>query len=256
MVGISLSDVVVRYPVYSSGKQRSILSAAAHRVSFGRVARDAGRIPMVTALNGVSLELKEGDRLALFGRNGSGKTTFLKMCAGLVLPNAGSAEIEGSRATIINPSAGLDLEKTGAENVEYIGRLLGVGRAERKLLLEDVADFTELGDFLNLPVRTYSSGMTVRLMFALATSIERDILIVDEIIGAGDAHFMEKAAKRVRSMFARAKILILATHSGEIAEQLCTQAMWLDSGKVLMTGTPQAVWDGYIHQRPVLGAVA
>ncbi len=256
MVGISLSDVVVRYPVYSSGRQRSILSATANRVSFGRVAQDVGRIPTVTALSGISLELTEGMRLALIGRNGSGKTTFLKMCAGLVLPNEGTIQINGTRAAIINPSAGLDPDKTGRENIEYIGRLLGVSRSERKLLVDDVADFTELGDFLNFPIRTYSSGMTVRLMFALATSIERDILIVDEIIGAGDALFMEKAAKRVRSMFSRAKILILATHSGEVAAQLCTSALWLNSGKAMMAGTPEEVWDAYVHQRPPLGAVA
>lgn len=256
MVGISISEAVVQYPVYSTGGQRSILSAAANRVSFGRVAREAGRIPTVTALNGVNVELKEGDRLALFGRNGSGKTTFLKMCAGLVLPNSGSVDIQGSRAAIINPGSGLDVDKTGFENIDYIGRLLGVRKAERKLLVEDVADFTELGDFLSLPVRTYSSGMTVRLLFALATSIERDILIVDEIIGAGDAHFMEKAAARVRSMFSRAKILVLATHSGEVAEQLCTRALWLNSGKEMMRGSPTEVWDAYVHQRPPLGAVA
>ncbi|MDZ4690984.1 ABC transporter ATP-binding protein [Terricaulis sp.] len=256
MVGVSLSDVVVRYPVYSSGRQRSILSATANRVSFGRVAQDVGRIPTVTALNGLSLELTEGMRLALIGRNGSGKTTFLKMCAGLVLPNEGTIRINGTRAAIINPSAGLDPDKTGLENIEYIGRLLGVSRSERKLLVEDVADFTELGDFLTLPIRTYSSGMTVRLMFALATSIERDILIVDEIIGAGDALFMEKAAKRVRSMFSRAKILILATHSGDVAAQLCTSALWLNSGKAMMAGTPEEVWDAYVHQRAPLGAVA
>jgi len=256
MVAITFDDAVVRYPVYSAGSQRSILSAAAHRVSFGRVARSAGRIPVVSALNGISIDLKEGDRLALLGRNGSGKTTFLKTCAGLVLPDEGTVAIDGTRATIINPSSGLDLEKTGVENVEYIGRLLGVRKSERKLLLEDVADFTELGDFLDLPVRTYSSGMIVRLLFALATSIERDILIVDEHIGAGDAHFMDKAAARVRSMFSRAKILVLATHSGDVAEQLCTRALWLDGGKTVMEGTPTQVWNAYLDQRPTLGAVA
>jgi ABC-type polysaccharide/polyol phosphate transport system ATPase subunit len=239
MVGVSLSDVVVRYPVYSSGRQRSILSATANRVSFGRVAQDAGQIPTVTALNGISLELTEGMRLALIGRNGSGKTTFLKMCAGLVLPNEGTIRINGTRAAVINPSAGLDPDKTGLENIEYIGRLLGVSRAARRLLVEDVADFTELGDFLNFPIRTYSSGM-----------------IVDEIIGAGDALFMEKAANRVRSMFSRAKILILATHAGDVASQLCTSALWLNSGKAVMAGTPEEVWDAYLHQRAPLGAVA
>jgi ABC-type polysaccharide/polyol phosphate transport system ATPase subunit len=249
MARITFSDVHVTYPVYSSSRQRSILGFAANRASFGRVAQDAGRIPVVDALNGISFDLRDGDRLALMGRNGSGKTTILKVCAGLILPDSGRLEIEGRRATILNPSAGLDTEKTGVENIEMIGRLLGVPRAKRRALLQDVAEFTELGEFLTLPVRTYSSGMTVRLLFALATSVERDILIVDEIIGVGDALFMEKAARRVRSMFDRAKILILASHAGEIAAKLCNRAMWIESGREVATGEPEAVWDAYVHQR-------
>lgn len=256
MTQIELTDVEVSYPVYSSGRQRSILTFAANRASFGRVAREAGEIPVVEALRGVTFSLSEGDRLAIVGRNGSGKSTLLKVCAGLVLPDAGKVNIVGTRASILNMAAGLDPDKTGVENIQMIGRLLGVKRSERQFLLDDVADFTELGDFLNLPVRTYSAGMTVRLLFALATSVERDILIVDEVIGAGDALFMEKAAKRVRSMFSRAKILVLATHSDAVAEQLCNKAVWVDSGKLMMAGNPAEVWDAYIHQRPPLDAVA
>lgn len=256
MTHITISDVVVRYPLYSSSRQRSLLTFAAHKASFGRVAREAGDITVVQALNGVSVELKEGDRMALLGRNGSGKTTLLKLCAGLILPDSGSASISGSHAAIINPGAGLDPEKTGAENVDYVGRLLGVSRARRAALVTEVTAFTELGDFMNLPVRTYSAGMMVRLLFALATSIERDIIIADEVLGAGDAHFVEKAAARVRHMFDRAKLLLIATHSGEIAKQLCNRAMWLDSGRVMMVGDPEEVWDAYLHQRAPLEAVA
>lgn len=249
MARIELDNVFVRYPVYASSQQRSILGFAANRASFGHIARDAGRIPVVDALNGFSLSLKEGDRVALVGGNGSGKTTLLKVCSGLIVPDAGRAAIEGSRASILNPAAGLDPEKSGVENVKSIGRLLGVPRERRDALLRDVADFTELGDFLNLPIRTYSSGMTVRLMFALATSVVRDILVVDEVIGAGDAHFVEKAAQRIQIMFARAKILVLATHAGEIALQWCNRAVWIESGRQVMAGDPAAVWDAYLHQR-------
>ncbi len=249
MARIQFSDVYVKYPVYSSSRQRSILGFAANRASFGRIAHDAGKIPVVDALNGISFELRDGDRLALMGRNGSGKTTILKVCAGLIPPDSGDVVIEGMRASILNPSAGLDTEKTGVENVEMIGRLLGVPRAKRKALLADVAEFTELGEFLTLPVRTYSSGMTVRLLFALATSVERDILIVDEIIGVGDSLFVEKAARRVRAMFDRAKILVLASHAGEISSKLCNRALWVESGQAVMAGEPDAVWDAYVHQR-------
>jgi ABC-type polysaccharide/polyol phosphate transport system ATPase subunit len=257
MARIDFTDVVVKYPIYASGQQRSILRFAANRASFGRIARDAGKIAVVDALDGITISLREGDRLALVGRNGSGKTTVLKVCAGLLLPDAGQALIEGSRVSILNPGAGLDYDKTGVENIEMIGRLLGIPRERRQALFEDIAEFTELGEFLNLPIRTYSSGMMVRLMFALATSVERDILIVDEIIGAGDAHFVEKAARRVREMFERAKILVLATHAGPIVAQLCNRAMWIESGREVMSGEPAAVWEAYVHQRrPLVEAAA
>jgi ABC-type polysaccharide/polyol phosphate transport system ATPase subunit len=256
MAHVSIKDAFVRYPVYTTARQRSLFSYAAHKASFGRVAREVGNIPVVEAVRGVSLELKDGDRIALIGRNGSGKTTMLKLCAGLVLPDEGSVVVQGSHAAVLNPAAGLDVDKSGAENVEQIGRLLSLSKAVRKRLLDDVAEFTELGDFLNLPVRIYSSGMVVRLLFALATSVQRDVLIIDELIGAGDAHFVEKAAARVRQMFERARILILATHSGEIAASMCNRALWLDSGKPIMTGPADTVWAAYLAQRPPLEAVA
>jgi ABC-type polysaccharide/polyol phosphate transport system ATPase subunit len=256
MTRISLTDVSVQYPIYATARHRSLLSYAANKASFGKLARDVDNIPVVEALRGVSFELREGDRLALIGRNGSGKTTLLKLCAGLILPDQGQCIITGSRAAIIHTGAGLDVDKTGAENVELTGRLLGLNRSQRDALRDDVAEFTELGDFMNLPVRSYSSGMVVRLLFAMATSVQRDIIIVDEVIGAGDLHFVEKAAKRVRELFKRAKILVLATHSGEIASQLCTHSLWLDSGRPIMNGPPKEVWDAYKAQRLPLEAVA
>ena len=256
MARIEFSNIVVRYPLFTTSRQRSILGLAANRASFGRIARDAGDIPVVDALDGVSIRLKEGDRLALVGRNGSGKTTMLKVCAGLLLPNSGEAVIQGTRAPILNPGAGLDHERSGLENIEFVGRLLGVPKARIKALEEDVAEFTELGEFLTLPIRTYSAGMMVRLSFALATSVERDIIIVDELIGAGDAHFVEKAATRVRALFERAKILVLATHSGDIVSQLCNQALWLDRGREVMFGAPEKVWDAYVQERRPEGVAA
>lgn len=204
---------------------------------------------MVNAINGISLDLRDGDRLAVVGRNGSGKTTLLKLCAGLLLPDSGRAVIDGSRASVLALGGGLDSDKSGIENVESISRLMSVPRAARKALIDDIVEFTELGDFLNLPVRTYSSGMMTRLVFALATSINRDILVVDEVIGAGDAMFLQKAAVRVRRLFDHAKILMLATHSGEIATQLCNKAIWMESGRPIMSGDPDVVWDCYANQR-------
>ncbi len=252
MAQISLSNVSVSYPVYQTSRQRSILGYAAHRASFGRIAQDAGKIHHVDALRGVSVELREGDRLAIVGRNGSGKTTILKLFAGLILPDAGSALIRGTRATILNSHAGLDTEKNGFQNIDLIGRLMGVKQKDIKALTEDVAEFTELGDFLNLPVRIYSTGMTIRLLFALATSVEREIVILDEVIGAGDAHFVGKAGDRLRALSRKAKIVILATHTGQVAMQLCNRAMWLDSGQTILEAAPQEVWERYLSDdRPV-----
>ncbi len=256
MARIKATDVSLSYPVYTTGRQRSLLGLAAHRASFGRVARDVGAIPVVEALRGVSFEFKTGDRVAVLGRNGSGKTTLLKLCAGLLLPSEGEMIVEGSRSSMLSAGAGFDLEKTGIENVEYVGMLLGFSRSDRKVLLDDIEDFTELGEFLNLPLRTYSAGMLVRLMFALATAVERDVLIVDEVIGAGDAHFVGKAAKRVQGLFERAKILVLATHSQSIAAQLCNRAILIDSGRVAMDADPNSVWDAYVSERPHIEAVA
>lgn len=250
MARITANEVHLDYPVYTTSRQRSILGFAANRASFGRVARDASNIQIVQALRGVSFDLKTGDRLAVLGRNGSGKTTLLKLCAGLIMPTAGQLTIEGSRSTMLNAGAGFDVDKTGVENIDHVGLLLGIPRAGRKALLDDVAEFTELGAFLDLPLRTYSAGMIVRIMFALATSVEREILIVDEVIGAGDAHFVEKAATRVKTMFDRAKILIVATHSHAIAAQLCNRAILMDGGHAVMEGHPDAIWEAYINDRP------
>jgi ABC-type polysaccharide/polyol phosphate transport system ATPase subunit len=252
MAHIKLSKVFVSYPVYGSSRQRSIFGSAANRVAFGRIAREAGRVAMVDALRGLSFELGDGDRLALFGRNGSGKSTLLKLCSGLLVADSGRVDLSGSRASLLHVGAGMDLEMTGAENVDMVGSLLGVSRSGRALLAEDVAEFTELGEFLNLPIRTYSTGMLVRLMFALATAVHRDILIVDEIIGAGDAMFVHKASQRLLSLFERSKILVLATHSGELAAQMCNCAVWIDGGKAVMFGEPRDVWEAFAHnQRPV-----
>lgn len=249
MTHIKLQNISVRYPVYSTTRQRSILGFAANRASFGRIAQDVGKIPVVTAISDVTLTLEEGDRLALIGRNGSGKTSLLKVCAQLLVPDSGGASIQGSSAAILNLFAGMDSERSGLENIELVGRLLGVPRSARAALVEDVAQFTELGQFLDLPIRTYSSGMTVRLAFALATSVARDILVVDEVIGAGDALFVDRAAERMKALFNRTKILVLATHSGDIAQKLCNRAAWIDCGKLVMEGSPAEVWDAYLHQR-------
>lgn len=256
MAKIVLDNVVVQYPLYTTTRQRSLLGVVANKASFGRVARDAGAIPTVAAIRGVSFSLKDGDRLAIVGRNGSGKTTMLKLLSGLVPPDSGRLQIVGSRASIINLGAGLDPDKTGIENVMMVASFLGVKRSERDALLEDVAEFTELGEFLDLPIRTYSSGMGVRLIFALTTAIERDILIVDEVIGAGDALFVEKAANRIRRMFDRAKILVLATHSGEIAAQLCNRCLWMAQGEALAEGAPDQIWQMYLQAGAPPPAVA
>jgi lipopolysaccharide transport system ATP-binding protein len=244
---VLLDKVSVDYPIYASFRQRSILSLAANHASFGRLARGANNVPVVSALKEISLDLKDGDRLAIFGRNGAGKSTLLRTVSGVLYPDRGRIQVEGTRASLISLGAGLDHEKTGAQNVELLGALLGLNKAQRGALLQDVAEFTDLGDFMDLPVRTYSTGMGMRLMLGVATGIDRDILVLDELIATGDAFFVKRAKERAFGFMGRSSIIVMATHSPEMAEQFCNKAIVLDRGRVVFEGGPSEARAFYLN---------
>lgn len=250
MAKIELRGIEVSYPVFSAGRQESLFSNVLTRASFGLIGRSSMATTEVKALRGISFTLNDGDRLGIIGANGSGKTTLLSTLAGITWPQSGYMDIQGEIASLITIGAGLDAERTGYENIDFICKLFGLSKEESKEIAKDIAEFTQLGEFLNLPVRTYSSGMAMRLNFAVATSIPGDILIVDEVLGAGDAAFQVRAAARTNSRYKDTRIFVMATHSPGALVEYCNYCIWLDRGQVVDHGEPKAVWARYAAGTP------
>ncbi len=245
MPSIDLRSVTVAYPVVVSARQQSAFAAVAQTFSFGRLARETTGGKYVVALQGLTLDVPNGTRLGLIGRNGSGKSTLLKTMAGIIHPTRGSVDIEGRIGCLLGLGAGLDPEKTGLDNLRLVARLHGLKGARLESAIEEAAEFTELGPFLNMPTRTYSSGMTARLAFAIATAHQSDLLLIDEVIGTGDAHFVHKAINRVKTLCAESGIVVLASHSSDIMREFCDEAAWLDSGRLMMRGGVDEVFSEY-----------
>jgi ABC-type polysaccharide/polyol phosphate transport system ATPase subunit len=246
MAELRLEGVHVRYPLFHHGRAQSLFSHMAKRASFGALGRrDASDTTFVHALRGIDLDLRDGDRVGLIGRNGAGKSTLLRVMAGIAWPHAGTRTIHGRVCNVLSAGAGLDADKTGAENVDFIGRLFAMDKAARAALVAEIADFTQLGDYMDIPLRAYSAGMIIRISFGLATALPGDILLVDELIAAGDAFFMERASARVRAMADRARILVLASHAEPIIEDFCTHALWLDQGRIVDYGPAAEVAQRY-----------
>jgi ABC-2 type transport system ATP-binding protein/lipopolysaccharide transport system ATP-binding protein len=250
MSHISLDKVSVEIPIYS-GVDRSLKislfrSAAgatmlAARSAGGTIDRDRHNRIIVRALDNVTLDIHDGDRVALLGRNGAGKSTLLRVLADVMEPISGTVRITGRTSTLFNLAGLMDAELSGEDNVYYAGGLIGIPRSRLRQVLPDIAEFAELGDFLHMPIRTYSDGMKVRLGFAIATSIEPDILLMDEVIGAGDAHFVAKAIDRAHALYQRSSILVVASHAPELLHGLCNKAILLDRGRVVATGDLEEV---------------
>lgn len=202
----------------------------------GKIEAEAGHINVVTALKNVSFELSDGDSVGLIGHNGSGKTTLLRSMAGVYAPVTGRVIREGCLATVFEIGAGMDPELSGYDNIVRMGLMMGMGPTEAKGRIPDIEMFTELGDFLQLPVRTYSSGMVMRLMFAMATSVEPEILLIDEMFGTGDTAFQEKAHARMKALIGSSKIFVFASHSHQLLREYCQRIFLLDHGIVREVG--------------------
>jgi ABC-2 type transport system ATP-binding protein/lipopolysaccharide transport system ATP-binding protein len=243
MSSIVLDRVSVSFPIYSAGN-RSLKNMMISATTGGRIGKDANHL-VIQALDEFSLSLSDGDRVALVGHNGAGKTTLLRVLAGIFEPVAGSVNIQGRVTPMFDISLGIDAESTGYENIILRGLYLGLSRAEIMERRDSVAEFTELGAFLNLPVRTYSAGMQARLAFAMATCIEPDILLLDEGIGAGDADFLAKANERLDQFIQKAGILVLASHSVDLVRRLCNKAVLMEHGRLIHSGDVDAVLDVY-----------
>ena len=243
---VEVENVSVWFPLYH-GSSRSLKKMVVAAAS-GRLGRDQQQRVVVRALRDVSLRLASGDRLGLVGNNGAGKTTLLRVLAGIYEPVAGRLSVQGSLNALLDPSLGMNMELTGRENILLRGLYNGLPKSMLPRLEEDVAEFADLSDFLDLPVRIYSSGMVVRLGFALATAtaIKPQILLMDEWFMAGDAVFLEKARHRLEAMVRGADILVLSSHQAAIVRNWCTRVLWLDQGQVRADGPPDEVLSEYL----------
>jgi ABC-type polysaccharide/polyol phosphate transport system ATPase subunit len=249
VASILLEEVTIDFPIYGSVKSfRTELFA---QVTGGLIRREGRRKNRVTvrALENVCLKLGDGDRLGILGHNGAGKSTMLRALAGVYVPTSGRVTIDGRVSALFNTTPGLDMDDTGYENVVTCGLFLGMSRDEIASKTPEIAEFTELGDYLDLPVRTYSSGMLTRLGFAIATAIDPEILILDEGLGAGDARFAERAARRLDRMIDRSNILVVASHSEALIRSMCNRAVLLDGGRQVMAGSVEDVIQTYRASR-------
>mgnify|MGYP006090555249 CR=1 FL=1 len=235
MAHIYLEDVAVDFPLYS-GASRSLKTSLLHLGSGGRIGRNLSNRICVQALHNISLELNNGDRVGIVGPNGAGKTTLLRVLSGVYEPSSGKISRSGKIAALFDVALGMDTEATGYENITMRGMLLGLSRSEINSKIEEISEFTELGDYLKIPVRTYSSGMLLRLAFAVCTSVEPEILLMDEWIGVGDAKFLEKAKSRLDDFVSRSQILALASHSNDLIRQVCNKAVLIDKGGIVAYG--------------------
>jgi len=243
MTAIVLDSVTVEFPLYSA-LGRSAKNRLLRLGSAGRVAADRGRV-FVRALNAISLDLRDGDRVGLIGRNGAGKSTLLRVMSGIYEPPRGTIRIEGKIAALLDMQLGMDPEASGYENIVMRGLFLGLSPQEIESRIAEIEAFTELGEHLALPLRTYSSGMSIRLAFAISTCVEPEILLLDEIMAAGDVHFMAKAQRRLNELMGRARILVMASHTNDAVLEMCNKAVLLHEGRIAMLGAPRDVIDAY-----------
>ena len=253
---LRLKDVSVEFPIYDqrarelrtflvpSRFRRKVYEWRANRVG-GVINREDHLKPRVEALENINLSIETGERVGLIGVNGSGKTTLLRVLAGIYEPVSGTFERQGKSMTLFNIQESISPDATGLEAVRIRGKLLGLRGNEIEVMIEDVADFCELGNYIEMPVRTYSTGMQVRLAFAIATFASADILLMDEIIGAGDAAFFEKARARLRSFIDRSAILVIASHNYQIIRDWCTKAVLLHQGDIRRVGKVDDILKDY-----------
>jgi ABC-2 type transport system ATP-binding protein len=242
MISIDLEDAAVDFPIFDA-KTRSLKKAVLGRAG-GRIGTDS-KVPIIEALRDITVSLRKGDRVALVGHNGAGKTTLLRLMAGIYEPTRGRARVTGKVAPIFDLAVGMDPEISGLENILIRGLFLGMTRKQMEARVDDIAEFTELGDYLSMPLRTYSNGMRVRLALGVVTSIDPEILLLDEGIGAIDAEFLQKARNRLFELVERSGMLVFASHSDEFLADMCDTAIWMEHGRIKEQGPLRDVLHHY-----------
>jgi lipopolysaccharide transport system ATP-binding protein len=232
MAFIEAVDMTVDYPVYSS-TSRSVKNVVLGATTGGRIAQEAGKKAYVRSLDHLSFKILAGERVGLIGPNGSGKSTLLRALAGVYVPTSGTLRSKGRVVSLLDINLGMEVDATGYENIMLRGIIMGLTPAEVRAKMDDIAEFTDLGEYLNMPLRSYSSGMQMRLAFTVSTSVDADILLMDEWLAVGDAAFQAKAAQRLNELVDRAAVLVLASHSMQLVESVCTRVFELSHGKIV-----------------------
>ena len=243
MALIDFDKVCVDFPIFNatnrSLKNTILQSATGGRVDFG------AKETIVRSLNNVSFKVNPGERVGLIGHNGAGKSTLLRVLSRVYVPTSGRAVISGSIGSLVDISLGINSEATGRENILLRGVLMGLKRSEVLSRMDEIIEFSELGNFIDVPVRTYSSGMHLRLAFSVSTIIRPEILVMDEWLSVGDDRFNQKAAKRLEEMVEHSQILVIASHSRQLVEQVCNRVLWFEHGKLIADGDPREISSAY-----------
>lgn len=232
MASIQTNSLIIDFPVYGSSGFPSIKSQLINMAIGGRLTQEHQKTPNVRALDDINLNFKDGDRIALTGHNGSGKSTLLRVLAGIYEPSSGLINIKGNISSMLSLTVGMNEDATGLENIYMRGYFMGLSYKKITSLIDEIVDFSDIGDFLYLPMRTYSSGMSMRLAFAISTSVNADIILMDEWLSVGDIAFKKKAQDRLRNIIKNAGIVIIATHDWELVVNECNLCVELEHGKI------------------------
>jgi lipopolysaccharide transport system ATP-binding protein len=235
MAHLKLKQASVVLPIFNSSS-RSITNSILSAATGGLLTADKGGHVSIEALKNIDLEIVSGDRIGIVGHNGSGKSTLLRLLSGIYEPSAGEIERSGSISSLVDINLGINQESSGRENIFLRGKLMGLSHREITQKLEEIIEFSELGGYIDLPVRVYSSGMVLRLAFTVATSIGADILIMDEWLSMGDGSFAKRASGRLQKLVDESEILIVASHSRGLIQRSCNKVVWLEHGTIKKIG--------------------
>ena len=246
MASVDFENVSVDIPIYNA-RSRSLKERLIAAATGGHIGADSQGHVVVRALEGLNFATRDGDRVGLVGHNGAGKSTLLRLLSGVYVPSSGTARIVGHIGSLIDISLGIDSEASGRENIYLRGALLGVPKAEMNQRIDEIIDFSELGAFIDMPLRTYSSGMHLRLAFSVSTMVRPEILLMDEWLAVGDQGFTQKAESRLTEMVQSTHILVLASHSRALVEKVCNRVLWLEHGKIRMDGAPADLLPRYFN---------
>ena len=246
MAYIKFNNASIDIPVFNANS-RSLKNKIIRVASIGKLGNDTSGHIIVKALKNLNFELKNGDKLGIIGPNGAGKSTLLRALTSVYPPTKGKVMIQGNVASLIDISLGIDPEATGRENIFLRGALLGIMKEKMKEMIDEIIEFSDLNEFIDMPVRTYSSGMHLRLAFSVSTIINPEVLIMDEWLSVGDENFKNKADTRLSKLVKSTDILVIASHSSELIKKNCNRVIWLENGEIKMDGNPNEICSLYFQ---------